>query len=323
MRTPLQVLVVDDDRAIAHSIADALKLRGHFVSTSESSAGALSRAVPDVLVTDLHLGATNGLDLIRELKRRGRAPRSIMISGDPSFSVCREAMRLGVVEFLSKPFELQELVDAVEEPPSIARSPGQPGRYERTYRSEPAAAERAAKDLVAFALRCGVGPASRARLGSACAELVDNAARHAYPVDPGPVRVSAELDPRDLVLVVRDEGIGFDAMDAGLDRIHHALDGGFARASALSENIRIDSQPGWGTQVQLRFSVYRADFDEAHVDLSELDFFTPQTARKVLEAVQRRGSGDLFHLSPALAVTVGRLLVGPDSDRVLQAALWS
>jgi hypothetical protein len=75
--------------------------------------------------------------------------------------------------------------------------------------------------------------------------------------------------------------------------------------------------PGNGTEVTLRFDARRADLgDEGTIDLTERDWFTPDLARRVLHTVKKYDTADLFQLSPALAVVVGRLLAGPDPARV-------
>jgi anti-sigma regulatory factor (Ser/Thr protein kinase) len=201
-------------------------------------------------------------------------------------------------------------------------------RYTRTYRRIYEASEEAIedgpRDLAAYALRCGISPATRSRIATACAEAIDNVVRHAYGVEGGEVLISAGIDGRDLCVTVHDEGMGFDPVLAGLDELHDSRDGGLARCAALSEDLQVESSIGGGTDVLLRFSAYRVHFDEErHVDLSELDFLCPRTSRRVLETLELAGNEDLFHLSPALAVTVGRLLAGPGERRTVRSALRS
>ena len=92
----------------------------------------------------------------------------------------------------------------------------------------------------------------------------------------------------------------------------------------LSEDQRIESVLGRGTRVTQRFSTVPASFEEESViDLSELDFLSPEISRRVLDAVQRDRTEAMFNLSPALAVTVGRLLSGSSNTQSAQRALWS
>lgn len=331
----LSILVVDDEKPIAVSIAALLTRRGHAVSTATSAEEALELPTPDVLVADVILGGLSGLDLLSALKARGRAPRTIFMSGRPTVDLCRNALLMGASEFLTKPFRLDELVRAIEGGPPAVKAAEQrvsatsterepPWLLERTYSAAPLSVERAARDMSAFALRCGIGPAARARVASATSELIDNARRHAYAGSPGTIFLRSESDGRELSVRVRDEGCGFETASLAGGALDKPLFNGLARAMALSENLEIQTAPGQGTCVTLHFTVFRVDFDEdAAIDLSELDFLTPDLSRRVLHALRKPDTHDLFQLSPALAVVIGRMLAGPDPRRSLEAALWS
>jgi hypothetical protein len=72
-----------------------------------------------------------------------------------------------------------------------------------------------------------------------------------------------------------------------------------------------------GTQIEMRFTIFTACFDEnSQTDLSELDWFSPQMARTVVQSLDDPEHPRAFQFSPALAVSIGRLLSGP---RPLQA----
>jgi len=81
----------------------------------------------------------------------------------------------------------------------------------------------------------------------AVSEAVGNAVRHAYPGSTGPVEVEAELDDADVVVYVRDEGVGVGGRsgDPGL--------GLGMQIMARLGRVRIDRRPEGGTQVSLRF----------------------------------------------------------------------
>lgn len=322
IRRALDILLVEGEEPLARAMADALRARGHHVRTAANSALALAYdADLDVLVSDLQLDGIDGLELLAELQRRGARPRAVLVTSFATVEDCRRAMRLGAVDMLVKPFKLEELVVAAEADRGTDPRP----RARRRYLATEEEVLRAALDVSAHALRCHVGPASRARIATACAEVLDNVVHHAYPVDPGPVDVAVHVDERRFVVEVVDEGIGFEPLDVGLDRLERSLDGGLARAMALSEALRVDTRPGAGARVRLVFEVARTHFDEAEgrLDLSDLDFLPPETARRIVETLDTCADGDLFHLSPAIAVTVGRLLVGPDVRRSLRTVLRS
>lgn len=310
------VLVVVPEPAIAAAIAGALRRRGHEVTTAVSAAEALAAEDPDVLVCDLALAGGAGLELLDALHRRGARPHTVLVGEASSAEQCRRAIDLGAAELLPAPFRLGDLVRAVEERgPQAAARDACAQRHRAEYLSDARAATLAGREISAWALRCGVGPSARARLAGAVSEIVDNASRHGYPRRHGQVRVEAELEGREIAVEVVDQGTGFEPRlaDGDLD----CAQSGIARVASLSESVEFDSRPGQGTRVAMRFTVSRVEFDDEEdaVDLSELDFLTPDVARRVLRAVRRRDTAGVFQLSPALAVVVGRMLSGPGPAR--------
>jgi CheY-like chemotaxis protein/anti-sigma regulatory factor (Ser/Thr protein kinase) len=333
---PLKVLVVEDEPSIAGAIQRALERRGHRVTVVTSGEEALAAEPHEVMVSDLSIAGTDGLDLCERMLARAcagtGAPRIVLVSGAPTSDVCRRALRMGAADFLSKPFRLEDLVRAVEDSvpaalPSaspVKSSPASDADWMRCYRAGRATPEIATRDLLAYCLRCGIGPATRSRIGTAVAEVVTNACQHAYPQGAGEIELRARVDERTLRVRVSDGGIGFDTLSVYLKRMRDVRDGGLARASALSEDLSIDSRAGEGAQVRMTFTCTQVEFDEGRrVDLTDLDFLTPSVARSILERLRTSGGDDVFHLSPATAVTIGRLLSGPDPRLPVQGALWS
>jgi DNA-binding response OmpR family regulator len=304
----LRVLVVDLDEPILDAVSALLRRRGHDVLTATSAEEALAKGTPDVLVSDLFLGPSGGLELLEALHVRGARPHTVFVTNRPSLEDCRRALHLGAGAFLTKPFRLEELVRAVE---TGRGGPSGTTGFARSYLSTPACVELAAREIAAYALRCGLTPAARARVATAVAELVDNARRHAYVHARGRVRLEAQLDERSLVVRVADDGLGCDPETLQRARTARPRASGLARAMALAEDLHVDSAPGDGTCVTARFASTRVDFEEEGcVDLTEHDFLTPDLARRVLHAVEKPDTAGLFHLPPPLAVVVGRLLAG-------------
>jgi anti-sigma regulatory factor (Ser/Thr protein kinase) len=184
--------------------------------------------------------------------------------------------------------------------------------------------EEAARAAAAFALAHGLGPATRARIAGALGECVENACVHAYPLEPGPIRVRLAIRGAEAVARVEDDGVGFDVADAAHDCFESPLHNGLARVACLSEDLDLDSRPGAGTRATLRFALYRVALgEEGDLDLSERDHLSPEDAREVLHQVQALERGNELVLSPALAVVLGRLLAGPDLRRRVELALRS
>jgi len=321
----LSILVVESEAAVAAPLVKALELNGHRVTCCGSARRALSGVDHDVAIIALDLADGCGLATCEQLRLNGSALRILMTADQPTADDYRQAMQLGVADLFATPFELDELVRSVEVVSTrTVRSDVRRESYVREYRAISGTVEEAARDLASYLLRCGISPSTRTRVATACAEAVDNAVRHAYPGSFGTVSVELSANERELSLRIVDAGIGFDSVDICLAHLNADSKSGLARASALAENIHVHSDIGHGSCIELRFSAFRVLFDEDdHVDLSELDFLTPRTARRVIDTLNDADAADLFRLSPALAVSVGRLLAGPDPRRSLQTALWS
>ena len=111
------VLVVDDDEPLREAlrlIFDPLfevRLAG---SGAEALSG-LQRGVIDVAVVDLRMPGMTGIEFIERLKALDSEVQTIILSGQNTFEMARKAVRLGVYDFLPKPFELQLLRSAVQQ----------------------------------------------------------------------------------------------------------------------------------------------------------------------------------------------------------------
>ena len=175
---------------------------------------------------------------------------------------------------------------------------------------------RGTRAISAWALMLGIGPACRARIASACAEVLDNAARHAYPETGGELSLSVSRHERELRVTIEDRGVGMTRLPDLESAVRSATPAGLTRAASLCETIELESTPGTGTTVRMSFCIYQVFFEEEdRVDLSDLDYLPSATARTLLERIHRDGGHDAFFLSPALATTVGRLLIGPGGYR--------
>ena len=319
-RNALSVLVVESEPAIAEALCAALERRGHLTQVVSDSLVALEQENPDVLICGSRSTDEPTYGLLEEFARRGRQPRSILLLSDPNTLSFRRARELGVEDVLARPFRLADLMSSVErisESNTVSEAPTF-SSYSKSYPCDEEAVQRCARDLAAFALRSGVSPSARARLATAAGELAENAVKHAYPTGGGMLEVDVRLEARDVWVSVRDSGIGFDT---NAEREEGA---GLDRAAALSEGLDITSAPDTGTEASLRVTVFRADFDNGdQVDLTELDFFTPHTSRKILGLVRDQDAGSYLDLSPSLAVVIGRLLSGPSQRTTLQASLWN
>jgi FixJ family two-component response regulator len=112
------VFVIDDDPSIRTAIKDLIEAVGMSCQTFGSGQELLGADLPDVpssLVLDVRLPGLSGLNLQRELTERGIHMPIIFITGHGDIPMSVRAMKAGAVEFLTKPFREQDLLDAIEQ----------------------------------------------------------------------------------------------------------------------------------------------------------------------------------------------------------------
>ena len=115
--TPV-VMVVDDDESVREALSSLIRSVGLRVESFSSAADFLRHKVPDApscLVLDVRLPGLSGMDLQRELAVANRRIPIIFITGHGDIPMSVRAMKAGAVEFLTKPFRDQDLLDAIQE----------------------------------------------------------------------------------------------------------------------------------------------------------------------------------------------------------------
>jgi len=111
------VCVVDDDAAVRDALKRLIRSVGLDVELFESAQEFLRwrrRSVPTCVVLDIRLPGISGLDLQRELEALGIRIPLIFITGHGDIPMSVRAMKAGAVEFLTKPFRDQDLLDAIQ-----------------------------------------------------------------------------------------------------------------------------------------------------------------------------------------------------------------
>jgi FixJ family two-component response regulator len=112
------VFVVDDDSSIREAIKSLVGLEGLRVETFGTAQEFLRIECPDLpacVVLDVELPDLSGLDLQRELAARGIKLPIIFITGYGDIPMSVRAMKAGALEFLTKPFRDQDLLDAIQQ----------------------------------------------------------------------------------------------------------------------------------------------------------------------------------------------------------------
>ena len=111
------IYVIDDDDAVRQSLEFLLKTAGHTVRGFES-AKAFLEILPELrsgcIITDVRMPDISGIDLLRRVKKHDVDIPVIVITGHGDISLAVEAMKLGAVDFLEKPFDDDQLLAALK-----------------------------------------------------------------------------------------------------------------------------------------------------------------------------------------------------------------
>jgi RNA polymerase sigma factor (sigma-70 family) len=116
MTNASMVFVVDDDPSVRSSLKFLLSTVGLQVESFDSADTLLHKKLPDVpscLVLDVRLPGLSGIDIQRTLAARNIQIPIIFLTGHGDIPMSVRAMKAGAVEFLTKPFRDQDLLDAV------------------------------------------------------------------------------------------------------------------------------------------------------------------------------------------------------------------
>ncbi len=110
------VFIIDDDAGMRASIQDLVEsvgLRAESFATAQKFLSNVRRDSPGCLVLDVRLPDTSGLDLQQKLSKAGFRTPIIFITGHADIPMTVRAMKSGAVEFLTKPFRDQNLLDVI------------------------------------------------------------------------------------------------------------------------------------------------------------------------------------------------------------------
>lgn len=111
------VLLIDDEARLRDVLARSIGSLGHDVAGAASAEEALrmmARQPRDVAIVDLNLPGMSGMDLFAELRRRHPATQVIVLTGFGDLDAAQQAIRLDVVDFLTKPCHLGDLERALD-----------------------------------------------------------------------------------------------------------------------------------------------------------------------------------------------------------------
>ncbi len=108
-----RILIAEDEEITLNNILDTLQEEGYDVTGVQDGSSALEKLGQehfDILITDIKMPGPSGLDLLESIKKNHQTTEVILITGFGSISSAVEAMRKGAYDYITKPFDLDELV---------------------------------------------------------------------------------------------------------------------------------------------------------------------------------------------------------------------
>lgn len=112
-----KVLLVDDEVVFTTNMSKLLNNRGYrvtAVNSGDSAIQALEKETFDVVVLDLKMPGMDGITTLREIKKLGLFTETLILTGHGSIDTALEAIKLGAYDYLTKPCEIDELVNKIE-----------------------------------------------------------------------------------------------------------------------------------------------------------------------------------------------------------------
>lgn len=110
------LLLVEDDRPFLTRLARAMESRGFQVDTADSVEEALAKvkaAAPAYAVVDMRLGDGNGLDVVAAIREKREDARTVILTGYGNIATAVTAVKLGAVDYLSKPADADDVFAAL------------------------------------------------------------------------------------------------------------------------------------------------------------------------------------------------------------------
>ena len=115
-QTDRSLLIVEDDKPFLERLSRAMETRGFTVTSCDSVSEGLaqiSKSAPAFAVVDLRLGDGNGLDVVSALKQQRPDARAIVLTGYGNIATAVTAVKMGAVDYLSKPADADDVVAAL------------------------------------------------------------------------------------------------------------------------------------------------------------------------------------------------------------------
>jgi DNA-binding NtrC family response regulator len=114
-----KILLVDDEKEFAETLAERLRLRDFDVTVASRADEAFSvldaGMDPDVVLLDVKMPGIDGMDALREIKSREPEIETILLTGHGAMDTSIEGMKRGAFDYLMKPVDIGELISKIEQ----------------------------------------------------------------------------------------------------------------------------------------------------------------------------------------------------------------
>jgi two-component system response regulator (stage 0 sporulation protein F) len=107
-----RLLIVDDEAAVLEVLSDYFTEQGYTVHTASSGSEALDaigRVEPDLILLDVRMPGMDGVEVLKRVRETDPAPPVIMVTANEDVDLARQMLKLGALEYVSKPFDFRHL----------------------------------------------------------------------------------------------------------------------------------------------------------------------------------------------------------------------
>ena len=112
-----RILIVDDEKEFVESLAERLSMRNYDVTTSSSGEEAIEKVKGynfDVVILDVAMPGMDGVSTLREIKKLKPLTEVLMLTGHATVETAVEGMKLGALDYVLKPCEIEDLASKIE-----------------------------------------------------------------------------------------------------------------------------------------------------------------------------------------------------------------
>ncbi|MFZ0130925.1 MAG: response regulator [Desulfobacterales bacterium] len=145
----ITTLIVDDERPFGNIVSQRLRQRGITASAVSSGPEALLRLAQthriEVVVLDLKMPGIDGIDTLRSIKKTTPLVEVVMLTGHATIDSAIEAMKSGAFDYLTKPFDIDQLVEKIT---AAARKKRDRDAKIREIRARPYISEREREEMI-------------------------------------------------------------------------------------------------------------------------------------------------------------------------------